>query len=349
MARAAVRRLSVALRAVCALVAVAAAGALAAVAPACYSGGGGTAPPTNSFYFPVGLAVSAGGHVLYAANSDFDLQWNGGTLQSYDLASVRKDVASLLQANFASSEGDGAVPPSNPWLDASTQPTTQIPWFPNCLSDAAVLYQGNRIPLGEACAPPVESARYIQDSAVIGAFVTDIAVEPLSLTGNGPTRMFSPVRGDATITWADLSYDDPNTLPPCISSNASNSCANAGANASLPSAFHIQCGQSASNLLCDGEHHTSTTAAGNTRQETLPGEPFGIALTQDGTAVAVTALTEPMTSLLMSGFNPPPATGEPVRGRRGRRGRGRMRARTRARAGTRERATRRPTWMPGRG
>src|SRR5580693_3902364 len=217
MARAAARRISVALRAVCALTAIAAVGGLASLAPGCYQGGGGTAPPTNSFYFPVGLAVSAGGHVLYAANSDFDLQWNGGTLQSYDLASVRKDVASLLQANFASSEGDGAVPPSNPWLDASTQPTTQIPWFPNCLSDAAVLYQGNRIPLGEACAPPVESARYIQDSAVIGAFVTDIALEPLTLTGTGPTRMFSPVRGDGTITWADLTYDDPGKLPPCLS------------------------------------------------------------------------------------------------------------------------------------
>jgi len=41
---------------------------------ACYQSGDGVAPPPNSFYFPVGLAVSRGGNVLYAANSDFDLQ-----------------------------------------------------------------------------------------------------------------------------------------------------------------------------------------------------------------------------------------------------------------------------------
>ena len=302
MARAAARRISVALRAVCALTAIAAVGGLASLAPGCYQGGGGTAPPTNSFYFPVGLAVSAGGHVLYAANSDFDLQWNGGTLQSYDLASVRRDTVALIQANFASSTGDGAIPPGNLW-GTSSQPNTQITWLPNCLNDAAVLYQGNRIPLGEACAPPVDSTRYIQDSAVIGAFVTDIAVEPLSITGNGPTRMFCPVRGDATITWADLTYDSPDSLPPYIAG------ADAGADASsVTSAFHIQCGQSSSDPTCDGEHHTNASVPGNTRQETLPGEPFGIALTQDGTAIAVTALTEPMTSLLLSGFNPPAAT-----------------------------------------
>ena len=51
------------------------------VVGACYSGGGGgTDPPTTSFYFPVGLAVSSGGNALYVVNSDFELQWNGGTL-----------------------------------------------------------------------------------------------------------------------------------------------------------------------------------------------------------------------------------------------------------------------------
>jgi len=40
------------------------------LSPACYlSGAGGTDPPTETFYFPVGLAVSAGGNVLYVANS----------------------------------------------------------------------------------------------------------------------------------------------------------------------------------------------------------------------------------------------------------------------------------------
>src|ERR1700677_912608 len=110
MARAAARRISVALRAVCGLAAVAAVAGIASVAPGCYNGGGGTAPPTNTFYFPVALTVSAGGHVLYAANSDFDLQWNGGTLQSYDLTGVRADTFALIQANFDTA--DGGAPPA---------------------------------------------------------------------------------------------------------------------------------------------------------------------------------------------------------------------------------------------
>src|ERR1700691_6396641 len=72
------------------------------LSPACYSSGaGGTDPPTTTFYFPTGLAVSTGGNVLYVANSDFDLQWNGGTLQSYDLFQIRNDAATLIQDNLA--------------------------------------------------------------------------------------------------------------------------------------------------------------------------------------------------------------------------------------------------------
>jgi hypothetical protein len=299
MARAAARRISVALRAVCGLGAVGAmAGAAASLAPACYSGGGGTAPPPNTFYYPAGLQVSAGGHVLYAANSDFDLQWNGGTLQSYDLASVRSDAAALVQANYATANG-GAIPAGNVW-GSNSPPTTQFPWLTGCLTDAQVVYQGNRVPLGEACAPPVDSTQYRQDSAIIGAFATDIALIPLDISSTGPTRMFVPVRGDDTITWADLAYDTPNVALPTLAS--------LDASTMETSPYRIQCGQD-STLVCDGEHHTNATVPGNTRQETLPGEPFGIALTSDGTAIAVTALTEPMTALLLSGFNPPAPAG----------------------------------------
>src|ERR1700730_18130895 len=82
---------------------------VSAASPACYTAGGRTSPPTNSFYFPTGLAVSAGGNVLYAINSDFDLQWNGGTLQSYDLFQIRQDTVSLIQAH----SGDSNTPPPN--------------------------------------------------------------------------------------------------------------------------------------------------------------------------------------------------------------------------------------------
>src|SRR5689334_16767020 len=62
----------------------------------CYSTGDGTPPPVDQLYYPVGLRVSAGGTVLYAVNSDFDLQYNGGTLQSYDLGLIRRHAVRLI-------------------------------------------------------------------------------------------------------------------------------------------------------------------------------------------------------------------------------------------------------------
>src|SRR5438067_5057349 len=70
---------------------------LGLVFSSCYAAGQGTAPPDKSFYFPVGLAVSKGGNVLYAVNSDFDLQWNGGTIQSLDLRLIRRHTVMAIQ------------------------------------------------------------------------------------------------------------------------------------------------------------------------------------------------------------------------------------------------------------
>ncbi len=71
---------------------VAALGASVGVS-ACYSDSAGIEPPTSSLYFPTGLAVSRGGGALYVVNSDFDLRYNGGTLQSYDLTTIRRHAA----------------------------------------------------------------------------------------------------------------------------------------------------------------------------------------------------------------------------------------------------------------
>src|SRR5215472_1987422 len=78
-----------------------------AATPSCASSGAGSSPPPNTFYFPVGLAVSPTGKVLYAVNSDFDLQWNGGTLQSYNLAALRQDTKDLIAKNLSPANGGG--------------------------------------------------------------------------------------------------------------------------------------------------------------------------------------------------------------------------------------------------
>lgn len=244
---------------------------------ACYQSGDGVAPPPNSFYYPVGLAVSRGGNVLYAANSDFDLQWNGGTLQSYDLHQIRRDavltIADPTNPNvpYYSRPAAGACP--------TQQPTNQT--------------EGNPVPIlrGQACAPPVDSTQYVRDSATIGAFATDLQISA------GGSRIYIPVRGDASLTWGDVALDDPNIPPPT------------GSTKSTYTPFSIDCGTRDDTDRCDATHHAGTNPyePGNTRNITMPGEPFGMAFSDDGTAIAITHQSTQETSLFLSGLTTVPA------------------------------------------
>lgn len=245
--------------------------------PACYTAGNGTAPPMTSFYFPTGLAVSKGGNVLYAVNSDFDLQWNGGTLQSYDLFRIRQDAGRLIQANLAR-DPHGATPPGIPFLS---------PWQPDCL-DQPPAPSGNNfgVQLQQGCAPPVDASQYVRDSAIIGAFATE-----LQSTADGK-RLFAPVSGNATVTWADIGADDPSLTPP------------EGPNASF-APFSMDCG-TRTDSRCDGAHAVGNdpNSQANTRNVTMPGQPFGLAQSQDGSVMAVTSEADTKTSLLTTGSQP---------------------------------------------
>jgi len=277
------------------------AGLLVGLSPGCYpSGGEGTQPPPNAFYYPVGLAVSAAGNILYAVNSDFDLQWNGGTLQSYDLFRVRHDTAELINANFAAPGTDAGLDIAflGPWPGAGECMN------PALVADTPTNPNGSRVELGQSCSPPVDSNRYIRKSAIIGAFATD-----LQISRDG-TRLFSPVRGDGTVTWADVLPDtqSPNEVPPedlsiaapCVDGGAvpcvtawTTSTASTGPTA--PDLF--DCGSGA-DLRCDGRHHTGAVPdAADTRLVTLPGEPFALGQT------VVTHQTTDETSLLLSGLS----------------------------------------------
>ena len=276
---------------------------VSAAIPACYTAGGGTAPPTNSFYFPTGLAVSKGGNVLYAINSDFDLQWNGGTLQSYDLFQIRQDTAALIQANLS---GSNTPPPNIPFIDA---------WQPNCPYNPPPPtndLSGEGLLLGEACAPAVDSTQYVRDSAIVGAFATDLQTTIFGAATGDPaagTRLLAPVSGNATVTWADVGIDDP-TSPPNEDVDQAQ-CASPRSGTQSP--FTVCCGPRVDNR-CDAEHATGNAASqvNDTRGLTMPGEPFGLGQSEDGTVMAVTSETDTKTSLLTTGFPiPPDSTGDP--------------------------------------
>ena len=295
------------------------------VVGACYSGGGaGTDPPTTTFYFPVGLAVSSGGNALYVVNSDFDLQWNGGTLQSYDLFAIRRDTAALINANLKGQAQDtiaSGTPTNIPFVFAAAKTPCAI-GAGSLASDADASLNnsaGSRIPLGEACAPPVNTAKYVRDSAVLGAFASDLQLQTsqtVTKFGNEiPVvghRLFAPVRGNATLTWADVGADDKDFVPgipqpdggsnpdPSANPDASTLAGSDG----IDDIFKLDCGHPSSGTpTCDAEHQTGNNGNDlpDTRHLTLPGEPFGMAQTPDGTAIAITHQTETETSLLLAG------------------------------------------------
>jgi hypothetical protein len=249
---------------------------------ACYDTGDGTAPPLNKFYFPVGLKVSHGGTVLYAVNSNFDLQYNGGTLQSYDLRAIRRNAV-------------GAI--------------TNTP--PGCPDNPPVFKEGQsgRQPLGQTCAPPVDSTIYVRDSAVIGAFATDLLLskppwelveQQTKLRADDPPppaaqvsfdRMFVPVRGNATLTWATVERDSFESAP--TEADTKDTYA----------PFRIECGQDGSRR-CDALHQVGEdpNERGNTRHITMPGEPFAAAISEDGKSLVLTHQNETKTTLFSTGL-----------------------------------------------
>ncbi len=271
----------------------------AVAAGGCYAGGGGTDPPTDEFYFPAGLAVSAGGNVLYAVNSDFDLQWSGGTLQAYDLHRIRRDAAVLTNAalqglpfpNVAADPGPGElssspVDPSTlqwPGGDGGIAFCYQVP--PLATNNGTII----GLQLGTNCAPPMDSTAYQTSSAVMGAFATD-----LQLSKDG-ARLFAPVRGSATVTWADVGPDSLTEAAPASIADAKND-----------ERFQIDCGQGSNGGRCASMYETGDDpfSPANTRNVTMPGEPFGLAQSEDGTVMVVTSQTNTQSSLLTTGIGP---------------------------------------------
>jgi len=276
----------------------------------CYSTGDGTAPPSKAIYYPVGLQVSAGGTVLYAVNSDFDLQFNGGTLQSYDLASLRRDTLAII-ANPRDPNLRGRI------IDPQNQNGQPCPARADALPT-----------LGQTCAPPVDSTFYVRDAAIIGAFATDLlltpppsqlvvqAAQPARAAGDALTcpqpasgttppsmpagcpafgnrrfdRLFTPVRGNASVTWASVERDGPDSIAP--------------SDPNVPyGPFAIQCGKDSTGR-CGADHTAGSdpNEAGNSRHVTMPGEPFGIAMSEDGESLVVTHQNDTKTSLFSSGY-----------------------------------------------
>jgi hypothetical protein len=156
----------------------------------CFGPGEGLDVPADEIYFPVGMAMDPEGEHLFVVSSDFDLQYNGGALQSYRLA----DLQRLLPQRCTSDQ------------DCDCDESVGL-----CIVDAETgspCQQGERSEADQVLYPgrckPIDQRPLIQSRVKIGAFATDVVLRERPEGSGDPQRLFIPVRGDTTLHWIDV-------------------------------------------------------------------------------------------------------------------------------------------------
>jgi hypothetical protein len=145
----------------------------------------GVPVPERDINFPIALALTppSAPRFLLVANSNFDLRYSAGTLQSFDVAEIRSRIEHLIAGDYVR-EGDPAT------LDAN-----------------------------DSCAPPDEPCFIDSDEFVARAgfpWERDLVVEEVLVgsqmdgiaLGRDGARAYLPVRsGSGGLTWIDISPD----------------------------------------------------------------------------------------------------------------------------------------------
>jgi len=252
----------------------------------CYAPDEGRAPPLARFYFPTGLALGpdrddgSGPGRLYVANSDFDLQFNAGSLQVYDLDRIRGLIPRYCDRDEQCDDGKVCDVPSSSSSREATHVCVDAD-DPRPCGDVGVQGEADRIITPGLCnfidpgSPPGGGGSLLVQSVSIGAFATDVLYR-LNPLGNGRQgRLFVPVRGDSTLHWIETDEDGGRT-------------------------DSLDCGQGGG-LSCDHDHRRGDDSAlENSRDLTLPVEPFGIASDATGSALVTTHQTTGSVSLFVN-------------------------------------------------
>ncbi|MEY4550919.1 MAG: hypothetical protein RL685_7114 [Pseudomonadota bacterium] len=249
--------------------------ALCVSAVGCFRPDDGREPPLDRIYFPTGLALSPDGDRLYVANSDWDLQFNAGSVQAYDAARLRELLPRACSTDADCSGGNEVcdlVPGPDPGVGARGSRWCIDASAPDVCRGFGIQSAGDRLIQPGLCgAVDNRSPDLLLASVGVGAFATDL-IYRASAVGGG--RLFMPVRSDATLHWIDV---PAGTMP--------------------GSGAELECGQ-ASGRDCDANHRRGDdrgerTAAG----KELPIEPFAVAASDDGQAILVSHQTEGKISL----------------------------------------------------
>jgi len=247
----------------------------------CFPPGEGEEPHPKDVYFPVGLALDANAQHLFIVNSDFDLQYNSGTVLSWDLEALRGLVprtcatdadcpGQLCDLTLRGGDYTAREEPSHPYVPGGwcvDEPVGNVvepcPVRGERPEREQLLYPGRCHSLGDQ---PVGEGQTVQ----IGAFATDalFRASPLADSSDANAvqgRLFVPVRGDATLHWIDVRGDGT-----------------------------LHCGQenTEDGNTCDAGHRSGDDPiAENTRLARLQGEPFGIDADAAGSVLLVSNQT----------------------------------------------------------
>jgi hypothetical protein len=248
----------------------------------CYSAGDGVAPPDDRIYFPVGLALVNDSRHLLVANSDFDLQFNAGTL---NVLSVENLVPLVMRP--CASNADCADFEGRPECDTSIGLCSDQPSGGNPCGTLSDLPLEKQVLTPGRCsyidtAKPSSAGDVLVSKVQIGAFATDVVFrqKPGFLPEeHGPEevagRAFVPVRGDATLHWVDVT-----------------------------GAGKLQCGQSQDGGACDDLHRAGNHTEENSRKLRLNHEPYAVDASPGGEAVLVTNQNTGTVSLFVNDWNP---------------------------------------------
>src|SRR5688572_4378589 len=174
--------------------------------PGCVEPDDGREPPLDQIYFPSGLALSPDNNRLYVANSDWDLQFNAGSIQVYDAELLRAALPRHC-ASDAECAGAGERCDLTPSVDATGVQRAPTFWCVDALAPDPCAGLGEQTAADRATAPGLCNSIDNRDpglllaSVRVGAFATDLVYRE-NPAGGG--RLFVPVRSDATLHWMDV-------------------------------------------------------------------------------------------------------------------------------------------------
>lgn len=208
-----------------------------ALLSACVPAGDGLSPPEEKIYFPVAVSVTQSGEHLLVVNSNFDLQYSQGTIQSLSVARIRELSAVVCSSDedCADSEICDVVP---------TEENQQKPSFfcvdeadPRPCGSIGEKSESERAEAPGRCQaidlerPQDGGGPLLVDVAETSAFATQglllarpctdgpTGIRPCSPSdpldariedeeyGNYAERLFVPVRGDTSVQFLDLAPD----------------------------------------------------------------------------------------------------------------------------------------------